>query len=654
MPRFASAPVKMDSLLPQLDRQSKPHRDKEANPPSFDSICSKLPLILQREDDRADRRQTWTRETKRPRLHPSYSKSNVRRKMDSVQISDELSPMPYQAQLFRSSTSLKMVPLKKYHHMPSFSQPLPDQVTKTKSVPFHSRSRFLAEDHSSSILDWQGYYSTGDQEESEMKRDSAGTLESEYRDLHVGGRPSNLMEREDSSMWASKTNVKLPRKKEKIRPWPEMETQQQPRPKSESDPVDRDNTVSSLSKKDGKTFKSLSLEEMSIRRQMTKIKPVKRRENDPRISDHLADKVSKKRMQPPITETSHKLERVHSYPSKRAMVSRDEQKGGQKTVKLLASEKYHNLYGKETRQRSVGGFKKGSGTDRRPFAVGERERMKDYGGYVCHHRVKMTETGKSGGETRETEEEEEEVNVKCEAVAFPLQERLTESPVDETITETEEVTENCDGESDRVLSEIMEAEAVSSPHLSEAIVMTPESPYLLQLSTLLDYITEEKMKYLTKTFHKLDGDKDGHLKFQELESELPRALSEAQKVFIKEVYNVVSSSTFFGLSEFCTVALICEFLLKLPPAPRDAIESSLYTQESISYLMRQFNKSDLRRACAISIQAMFGLLQVVEPQRIDRILNDLHLNADNTIPKVDFICYIPYFLSMPEQCNRIV
>lgn len=55
----------------------------------------------------------------------------------------------------------------------------------------------------------------------------------------------------------------------------------------------------------------------------------------------------------------------------------------------------------------------------------------------------------------------------------------------------------------------METEAVSSSHLSEARVMTPESPYLLQLSTLLDYITEEKMKYLTKTFHKLDGDKDG-------------------------------------------------------------------------------------------------------------------------------------------------
>lgn len=226
-------------------------------------------------------------------------------------------------------------------------------------------------------------------------------------------------------MWASKTNVKLPRKKEKIRPWPEMETQKQPRPKSESDPVDRDNTVSSLSKKDGKTFKSLSLEEMSIRRQMTKTKPVKRRDNDPRISDHLADKVSKKRMQPPITEPSHKLERVHSYPSKRAMVSRDEQKGSQKTVKLLASEKNHNLYGKETRQRSVGGFKKGSGTDRRPFAVGKRERTKDYGGYVCNHRVKMTETVKSDGEKRGTEmEEDEEVNVKCEAVASPLQERL--------------------------------------------------------------------------------------------------------------------------------------------------------------------------------------------------------------------------------------
>ncbi|PIK48300.1 hypothetical protein BSL78_14839 [Apostichopus japonicus] len=622
MPRFASASVEMDSLLPQLDRQSKPHRDKEANPPSFDSICSKLPLILQREDDRADRRQTWTRETKRPRLHPSYSKSNVRRKMDSVQISDELSPMPYQAQLFRSSTSLKMVPLKKYHHMPSFSQPLPDQVTKTKSVPFHSRSRFLAEDHSSSILDWQGYYSTGDPEESEMKRNSAGTLESEYRDLHVGGRPSNLMERDDSSMWASKTNVNLPRKKAKIRPSPEMETQQQPRPTSESDRVNRDNAVSSFSKKDSKTFKSLSLEEMSIRRQMTKTKPVKRRENDPRRSDHLADKVNKKRMQPLVTETSHKLERVHSFPSKRAMVSTDGQKGSQKTVKLLASEKYHNLNGKETRQRSIGGFKKGSGTDRRPFAVGKRERTKDYGGYVCNHRVKMTETVKSDGEKRGTEMKEDEVNVKCEAVASPLQERLTESPVDETITATEEVTENFNRESDRVLSEIMETDAIRSP---QARVMTPESPYLLQLSTLLDYITEEKMKYLTKTFHKLDGDKDGHLKFQELESELPRALSEAQKVFIKEVYNVVSSSTFFGLSEFCTVALICEFLLKLPPAPRDAIESSLYTQESISYLMRQFNKSDLRRACAISTQALFGLLQVVEPQRMDRILNDLHL-----------------------------
>lgn len=78
-----------------------------------------------------------------------------------------------------------------------------------------------------------------------------------------------------------------------------------------------------------------------------------------------------------------------------------------------------------------------------------------------------------------------------------------------------------------------------------------------------------------------------------------------------------------------------------------------------SYLIppqRQFNKSDLRRACAISIQAMFGLLQVVEPQRIDRILNDLHL-----VSIVQMVTTVVFHLSpsdgvvpnLKRYCNRL-
>lgn len=69
-------------------------------------------------------------------------------------------------------------------------------------------------------------------------------------------------------------------------------------------------------------------------------------------------------------------------------------------------------------------------------------------------------------------------------------------------------------------------------------------------ATPLENVPSSEQDILKETFNKLDSDKDGHLLYSQLKSLLPEKFSINQEKFIKEVYNITSQSTFFGISEF--------------------------------------------------------------------------------------------------------
>nr|XP_022288312.1 uncharacterized protein LOC111100577 isoform X8 [Crassostrea virginica] len=80
------------------------------------------------------------------------------------------------------------------------------------------------------------------------------------------------------------------------------------------------------------------------------------------------------------------------------------------------------------------------------------------------------------------------------------------------------------------------------------------TPNPLRGSELSHLLPEEKRDELKKAFQKLDTDSDGHLMYQQVKSQLPPQMSAQQERFLKQVYDITSSSTFFGVDEFMTMS----------------------------------------------------------------------------------------------------
>ncbi|RUS90866.1 hypothetical protein EGW08_001373, partial [Elysia chlorotica] len=85
---------------------------------------------------------------------------------------------------------------------------------------------------------------------------------------------------------------------------------------------------------------------------------------------------------------------------------------------------------------------------------------------------------------------------------------------------------------------------------SEEVGSASVTPHPLRASALITAVPLEEQDALRQTFQRLDTDADGHLKYNQLKTQLPKKFTREQERFTEEVYNLTNSITFFGVDEF--------------------------------------------------------------------------------------------------------
>ncbi|XP_067951335.1 uncharacterized protein [Watersipora subatra] len=190
----------------------------------------------------------------------------------------------------------------------------------------------------------------------------------------------------------------------------------------------------------------------------------------------------------------------------------------------------------------------------------------------------------------------------------------------------------------------------TKPLKSHTPIKAP-TPNPLKAADLSLYdISRSKMK---ADFQKLDTDDDGHLMYQQVESLFSPSLLTAQKKYLKQIYDITSASTFFGVDEFVTIKCLCievanldhELLLK---GYEDLKFPSLNTT-IIQYteLFQQVDRSAKGKIVLESLEEILCSALQREKESIEyglSLLKDVLNISGNDINKVKFIAGIPYFL----------
>nr|XP_011413050.3 uncharacterized protein LOC105317929 isoform X8 [Crassostrea gigas] len=181
------------------------------------------------------------------------------------------------------------------------------------------------------------------------------------------------------------------------------------------------------------------------------------------------------------------------------------------------------------------------------------------------------------------------------------------------------------------------------------------TPNPLKGSELSHLLPEEKRDELKKTFQKLDTDADGHLMYQQIKSQLPPQMSVQQERFLKQVYDITSSSTFFGVDEFMTMSTLTKKVQDLKSESADSfgnLDFALLHDQIIKYV-DLFQSVDRIHSGKISLESLQEVLSAAletdlaaDDTNWNKILETVDPDEGAKISKIEFLAHIPYFLSL--------
>ncbi|XP_071487758.1 uncharacterized protein [Diadema antillarum] len=305
---------------------------------------------------------------------------------------------------------------------------------------------------------------------------------------------------------------------------------------------------------------------------------------------------------------------------------------------------------KTEKAKKCGNVKPKSGSDKESSVEEERTRMTEG----------KEEGGKEGeGEENKMEEEDNKMELEMDDQAGM---QASDCPED-TVGETEIVENLGDPDNDVSLprpdsemdiDEPLEDGSLLRPITRQSVTPKPPSPNPLMSADLHLNITAEKRDELAIRFTKLDADKDGHITFKELETTFPQNLSRSQQRYIKEAYDLVSASTFFGLEEFVTISCLCERLAKLTGPMRDAFEKLNLSklQQEITHFVVLFSTLDRQQTGCISLDSFRELLATALEKDIasstslfNSVIDGMGKSGSLSVDKVEYLVGIPYFLT---------
>ncbi|XP_071810006.1 uncharacterized protein [Asterias amurensis] len=541
--------------------------------------------------------------------------SNVKsyKKTDNFGRADAI---PYQCQSFRSTTKVKEVPITKRNRdmFSAAARSKPGPIAKSKSVSFYTKP-FLWQAQQSTEQVESTNLPTRFLEEEENLRKVRGQKRKHgvpshrqwFNDLHVGGKSTNIVEKHDYRDEADKIRqIALPPNAQELY-----------------------------------MGRGINLpEDHSTNRRMKEWQNKIKAECELPNSAPATTTVVKTTMQSTIsryTQPLPKVTRSHSMShntSDRHSSIASEQSSVRKT---------------ERRKSQVERQKRNSEISRRSSQVEmvhQREQKK------AETKVVESEPLKSEAVTL-SEDNEMEMEMKDDAID-------NSTPVEVAMEETKDEGEIATTTNVRPNSE-MEIEIVDDDprrlglHQSSSFCKITTPNPLTSIDITLHISAHQKEELATK-FTKLDSNRDGHITFQELTSVLPDSLTKSQRKFIKEVYEAVSSSTFFGLEEFVGVTCLGEMMTKLPEPIKDSYDDVDFAsiQHTIMKYVMMFSTVDRQQTGAISVDSLLEVLSMAtdrdlksDQSQTEQILATIAKNASSTIDKVEYLAYLPFFL----QCR---
>ncbi|XP_066265650.1 uncharacterized protein [Branchiostoma lanceolatum] len=191
------------------------------------------------------------------------------------------------------------------------------------------------------------------------------------------------------------------------------------------------------------------------------------------------------------------------------------------------------------------------------------------------------------------------------------------------------------------------------PSITTASPEKDVSSNLLQTTKLSRLVSETEKAMYERQFKKLDTDKDGHITFAEMKTQMPENLSKAQSKYVKQVYDITSSSTFFGLEEFISLSLLCETMSRVGNTMREMYEQIDFgaLSESISQYVELFSSVDRQQTGSITMNSLQGILSTTlgrdlqSDQRLQaQIYSALEKIEHSPVTYMEYMAYIPYFL----------
>ncbi|KAF6024964.1 hypothetical protein EB796_016724 [Bugula neritina] len=180
----------------------------------------------------------------------------------------------------------------------------------------------------------------------------------------------------------------------------------------------------------------------------------------------------------------------------------------------------------------------------------------------------------------------------------------------------------------------------------------------------LYHIKEEEMKAM---FQKLDTDDDGHLMYQQVEPQFPQSLQPNQKKYLKQIYDITSASTYFGVKEFVTIKCLCDEVSKLDHQLMlrgfEKLDFPNLTTSVIQYteLFQQVDRASKGKITLDSLRDIICTALQKDKDHLEYGLSQLsdvlNLGDNDSVNKVKFIAGIPYYLTVaslekPETGNE--
>ncbi|KAK7457285.1 hypothetical protein BaRGS_00039257 [Batillaria attramentaria] len=161
---------------------------------------------------------------------------------------------------------------------------------------------------------------------------------------------------------------------------------------------------------------------------------------------------------------------------------------------------------------------------------------------------------------------------------------------------------------------------------------------------------------LRQTFQRLDTDADGHLRYEQLKSQLPKEFSEHHEDFVKKVYELTSSSgSFFGVSEFLMMTQLTNRVASLSGRASEAFGRIDFDtlEDSIIKYVDLFQSKDSSQKGKITMETLRDLLSSVQNKPIDEhsdiwntVVDSIEQEYSAQVNKIEYLAHIPLFMDL--------